>query len=137
MTTSTPTRTPIEIAQALHAAIEAGRFGEELAELFTDDATITEYPDLVKPAGAVMSRGELMAASRAGARLMARQFYDVHHAGQQGSTAILRLTWTGTVGQDIGRFTAGQRLTAHIAQFVTVRGARISALATYDCYEPF
>ena len=54
-----------------------------------------------------------------------------------GTRPILRLTWTGTVGADVGRFVAGQQLTAHIAQFITVRDGRISAIATYDCYEPF
>ena len=49
----------------------------------------------------------------------------------------MRLTWSGTVCADVGAFAAGQQLTAHIAQFITVRDGRISAIATYDCYEPF
>lgn len=129
--------TPIETAQTLHTAIELGRFGQELEDLFTEDATLTEYPNLVKPAGGTAGLAQLLAASRAGARLLSAQRYDVHHAAQYGNTAIMRLTWSGTVGADVGRFVAGQRLTAHIAQFLTVRGGRISAIATYDCYEPF
>ncbi len=99
--------------------------------------TVTEYPNLVKPTGGTAGPAEMLAASRAGARLLSAQRYDVHHAAQYGNTAILRLTWTGTVGDDIGAFRAGQQLTAHIAQFITVRHDRISAIATYDCYEPF
>ena len=129
--------TPIETAQALHTAIELGRFGQELEDLFTEDVIFTEYPNLVKPSGGSVGLREMLAASRAGARLLASQNYDVHHAAQHGNTAILRLTWTGTVGADVGRFAAGQQLTAHIAQFVTVRDGRISDIATYDCYEPF
>ena len=47
------------------------------------------------------------------------------------------LTSSGTVAADIGRFVPGQQPTAHIAQFITVRDGRISAIATYDCYAPF
>jgi ketosteroid isomerase-like protein len=127
----------IETAQALHNAIELGRVGQDLENLFTDDVCFIEYPNLVKPSGGTLGLRDMLASSRAGARLMASQRYDVHHVAQHGKTAILRLTWTGTVGVDVGRFTAGQQLTAHIAQFVTTRDGRISAIATYDCYEPF
>src|SRR5215213_10129335 len=128
---------PIETTQALHTAIELGRVGRELEDLFTTDATVTEYPNLVKPSGGTANLGQLLAASRAGSRLLSTQRYEVHHAAQHGNTAIMRLTWSGTVGADVGRFVAGQQLTAHIAQFITVRDGRISAIATYDCYEPF
>jgi ketosteroid isomerase-like protein len=127
----------IQTAQSLHTAIELGRVGQELEDLFTADVCFTEYPSLVKPSGGTLGLRDMLASSRAGARLMAVQRYDVHHVAEYGNTAILRLTWTGTVGADVGRFTAGQQLTAHIAQFVTVRDGRISAIATYDCYEPF
>ena len=127
----------IEIARNLHTAIELGRVGPELEDLFTDDVTVTEYPNLIKPSGGTAGRATMLAASRAGARLLSAQRYDVHHAAADGNTAILRLTWTGTVAADAGTFRAGQRLTAHIAQFITVRDGRISAIATYDCYEPF
>jgi len=127
----------VEIAQNLHTAIELGRVGPELEDLFTDDATVTEYPNLVKPSGGTADRATMLAASRAGARLLSAQRYDVHHAAASGNTAIMRLTWTGTVAADAGTFRAGQQLTAHIAQFITVRDGRISAIATYDCYEPF
>jgi|SRR5215207_4638716 len=128
---------PIETAQALHTAIELGRVGQELEGLFTYDVTVTEYPNLIKPSGGTAGLAKMLASSRAGARLLAAQRYDVHHSASYGNTAIMRLTWTGTVGADAGAFRAGQQLTAHIAQFMTVRNGRISAIATYDCYEPF
>jgi len=79
----------------------------------------------------------MLASSRAGSRLLSAQRYDVHHSAQYGNTAVMRLTWTGTVAADAGAFRSGQQLTAYIAQFITVRDGRISAIATYDCYEPF
>jgi ketosteroid isomerase-like protein len=127
----------LEIAHDLHSAIELGRVGTELEDLLTEDVTVTEYPNLVKPSGGTAGRATMLAASLAGARLLSAQRYDVHQAVEHGDTAILRLTWTGTVSADVGAFRAGQQLTAHIAQFITVRDGRISAIATYDCYEPF
>jgi ketosteroid isomerase-like protein len=50
---------------------------------------------------------------------------------------IARVTWSAEIGRDRGPFRAGQRLTAHLAQFITVREGRIIRLETYDCYEPF
>jgi hypothetical protein len=49
----------------------------------------------------------------------------------------VRVTWSGTVGIDAGGFTAGIRLVAHIAGFLTVRGGRVVEHTTYDCYKPF
>lgn len=128
---------PIETAQALHGALQAGYHSDELKGLLTDDVTFTEYPNLIKPAGATTGLSSILAASRAGARLLSTQLYDVHHAVASGNTAILRLTWSGTVRDAAGPFAAGQRLTAHIAQFMTVRNGRVAAIASYDCYEPF
>src|ERR687890_82085 len=56
---------PIETAQALHTAIELGRVGQELQDLFTADATVTEYPNLIKPAGAPPDLSQPLAASPA------------------------------------------------------------------------
>lgn len=128
---------PIDAALALHAALAAGRHGEQLRDLFAPDATATEYPNAISPGVAIRGLEEVLTASAAGAALLARQSFDVHSAIAVGDTAIIRLTWSAEVAREAGRFAAGQRLTAHIAQFVRVEGGRIAELATYDCYEPF
>lgn len=130
-------RSPIAIARALHMALEAGEHGEALRSLFTDDAVTLERPNLVKPAGATSQLDQMLRASTAGAGLLSKQRYSVHSALEQGSIAVLRLTWTGEIARDVGPFHAGQRLTAHIAQFVETRDGRIAHIETYDCYEPF
>jgi len=128
---------PIQAAQALHSALQAGHHSDELRNLLTDDVSFTEYPNLIKPMGGTTGLRDILAASRAGAQLLSSQLYDVHHTMEHGNTAVLRLTWTGIVRDAAGPFTAGQRLTAHIAQFVTVRDGRVAAISSYDCYEPF
>lgn len=128
---------PIDVVRALHAALEAGKHGDELRPLFTEDAVTLERPNLLKPFGARTELEGMMKASTAGAALLARQSYDVQSAIAHGSLVVVRLTWTGEIARDVGPFHKGQKLTAHIAQFVETRGDRIASIETFDCYEPF
>ena len=105
--------------------------------LFTEDAKTVERPNLIKPAGAVATLERMLAASAAGAELLARQSYAVHHELELGNLAVLRLTWTGVIRRSVGPFREGQELTAHIAQFIETRDGRIASIETFDCYEPF
>ena len=130
-------RRPIAIARALHYALEAGQHGEALRPLFTEDAVTIERPNRLKPTGATTDLEGMLAASSAGAALLASQRYEVHAATEDGATAILRLTWIGEIARAVGPFAAGQVLRAHIAQFVETRDGRIARIETYDCYEPF
>jgi ketosteroid isomerase-like protein len=129
--------TPITIARALHAALEAGRHGDDLRPLFTDDATTLEQPNLIRPAGATASLDQMLAASSAGAGLLSEQRYELVGAHEVDDVAVLRVRWTGVVAREIGPFHGGQELVAHIAQFVRTREGRIASIETYDCYEPF
>jgi ketosteroid isomerase-like protein len=129
-------KSAIDVARALHAALAAGKKGVELRDLFDEGATVLEHPNLVKPQGGTAGLDELLRQSESGANLLAEQRYEVHSAIEHGETAIVRLTWTGVIGRDIGRFRAGQVLTAHIAQFIETRHGRVSAIETFDCYEP-
>lgn len=128
---------PITIARALHAALEAGKHGEELRPFFTEDAVTIERPNLIKPAGARTELEGMLKASTAGASLLVQQSYDVHTAIEHGSLAVFTLTWTGEIARDVGSFRKGQKLTAHIAQFIETRGDRVARIETFDCFEPF
>ncbi|WP_394613348.1 nuclear transport factor 2 family protein [Lentzea sp. JNUCC 0626] len=121
---------PVDLATSLHRALEAGESGSALRRHFTADAVTVERPNLIKPHGARSPLEEMLANSKKGAGLLASQKYDVHSALTAGSTAILRLTWTGVLRD-------GRELVAHIAQFVDTRDGLISSIETYDCYEPF
>ena len=127
---------PIELTRRLYAVLEAGAL-HELDELFSPDATTVERPNLVRPLGATLTRAEILAGARSGASVMVRQRYDVHSEIRDGDLAIVRLTWTGEVGRDIGPFREGHVLTAHIAQFVETRDGRITKIETFDCFERF
>lgn len=129
--------TPITTARALHAALEAGANGEVLRALFTPYATTIEHPNAIKPQGGTATLDQMVSASIAGAQLLAQQHYELIDAIAHGNVAILRVLWTGTIAADVGPFRSGQELRAHIAQFITTEGDRISRIETFDCYEPF
>jgi hypothetical protein len=128
---------PVGVARSLHAALEVGRYGEELRDLFTPGAVTIEHPNLLKPRGARMTLEEMLAASAAGAGLLRSQRYAVQWSAAVGTTAVLTLTWTGVLARDAGPLRAGQELVAHIAQVVETEGDRIASIETFDCYEPF
>jgi ketosteroid isomerase-like protein len=129
--------TPLQIARALHRALEAGKSGAELRALFTDDARTVERPNLIKPAGSVATLERMLAAAASGADLLAQQSYTVQHEHELGNLAVLRLTWTGVIRRSVGPFREGQELKAHVAQFIETRDGRIASIETFDCYEPF
>ncbi len=131
------TTSPTAAILALHRSLEAGVAGEALRELFTPDARTLEHPNSLKPLGATSTLEQMTAASTLGAGLLAWQRYDIRDTIESGTTVVVRCTWTGEIAADAGPFHSGQRLTAHIAQFVDVRDGRIASIETYDCYEPF
>lgn len=129
-------KTSLEVARGLYAALEAGRYGAALLAFVHEDAEFIEYPNLITPKGAKRGSREMKESSERGAQLLAWQRYVVRDAIEQGDTAVVRLTWTAEIARSIGHFKAGQRLTAHLAQFIQCRDGRIVKLETYDCYEP-
>ena len=126
-----------EIVRSLYAAIERGEHGEAFAKIFTDDARTIEHPNRLKPNGAVAPRDVMIAHAQAGASILATQHFDVRSMLVAGDSVAVRLTWSGVMARDAGPLRAGQRLVAHVAQFIEVRDGRIASIETYDCYEPF
>ncbi len=130
-------RGPAETVTSFYAAIEAGDHGDGLVPYLHEDAVTIEQPNALVPNGRTSDRAGMLAASAAGATLLERQTYEVLHMVEQGDLVVTRLLWRGVIAVDAGPFSAGQVLTAHIAQFVRVDGGRITEIQTYDCYEPF
>lgn len=128
--------TPSDAVRRLYGALESGLKGDALRPYFTSDATTIERPNLIKPRGASAWLEQMLAASVAGAGLLAAQKYDVRSILEVGSLAIVRVTWTGTIARAVGSFREGQVLTAHIAQFVETRDGLVASIETFDCYEP-
>ncbi|MCA9519710.1 MAG: nuclear transport factor 2 family protein [Myxococcales bacterium] len=130
-------QTPTTVARALYAALEAGEHGHQLARFFTEDAITIEHPNRIKPRGGRADLPAMLAASNAGAGLLSEQRYDVRSCHDVGTMAVVRATWTGVIARDLGQFREGQRLVAHLAQFIDICDGRIARIETFDCYEPF
>lgn len=127
---------PADIVTRFYAAIASGEHGEALSPYLDDDARTVEHPNALVPSGRTSDRAAMLAASSAGASLLARQTYEIRDLVEFGDLVVARLVWRGVVAADAGPFTAGQELTAQIAQFVRVDDGRIVEIETYDCYEP-
>jgi ketosteroid isomerase-like protein len=78
----------------------------------------------------------MAAQAKTGAAILATQRYEVHDAIESPGAVAVRLTWTGVMARDVGLLRSGQVLTAHVAQFFTIRAGRIATIETYDCYQP-
>lgn len=109
----------------------------DLRAVVDPEAVVVEHPNAITPAGARRSLDETVQGFLAGKTLLAKQTFDIHELLVQGDRAAVRATWTGTIGVDRGPVSAGDRLVAQVAAFVTVRDGHVVAHETFDCYEPF
>jgi ketosteroid isomerase-like protein len=109
----------------------------DLVPLLDPELRVIEHPNALVPAGTDRDREQTLAGFRAGKALLAEQAFVLHEMLATADTVAVRATWSGVVARDIGGFTAGARLTAHVASFLTVRDGRIVGHETFDCYEPF
>lgn len=127
----------VAAALALPRALEAGVHGDALRHLYAETVVSIEHPNLISPRGSASDLDQIVAASTAGAALLASQRYDIRDVREVGDLVIFRYTWTGVIAEDRGPFRSGQELTARVAAFATITEGRISHFETYDCYEPF
>ena len=110
---------------------------DDLASVLHPDSTLVEHPNQVVPNGARRGLSETLAGFKAGRSLLSEQSFEIHELLADGDRAAVRAIWRGTVGQDIGPYTKGLEMTAHVAAFVTVRDGLVLEHETFDCYEPF
>lgn len=138
MTSTSPTTDVEDVVRRYYDVVgDLTRSEEELAALLHPAAVVVEHPNPVTPAGARRGVAESLAGFRAGRTLLSEQAFDVHEVIVTGERAAVRARWEGTVGRDAGPFAAGDRLTAHVAAFLTVRDGQVLGHETFDCYEPF
>ena len=126
------------VVQSYYAVVaDLSRREDDLAAILHPDATLVEHPNPVVPHGARRGVEEALSGFRAGRALLSEQSLEIQELIATGERAAVRARWDGTIGRDAGPFTAGTRLTAHMAAFLTVRDGRVLEHETFDCYEPF
>jgi ketosteroid isomerase-like protein len=121
----------------LYLAIGDGATGAELAAFWHPDAEQIEYPSVMRPHGHRRSLDEMLEGATLGRSIIRDQRYEVHTVVEEGDDVAVQLTWSATVGADLGTIPAGTPLVAHVAAFYRFREGLILRQSSYDCYEPF
>lgn len=118
-------------------ALEDGGTGAALAGFFTDDLIQIEHPNRLKPNGDRRDREAMKRDAGTGAKILARQRYDVVNALEEGDRVAIEVRWEGEMALDAGPLKAGTTLVVHSAMFFTFRDGRIASQRNFDCVEPF
>src|SRR3954447_16957975 len=85
---------------------------EELDGLLSPEVTMTERPNLLKPAGGTRNAAGVRAGVEAGKALLAWQSYEPRDHVAEADTVVTRMRWTGELAVDAGPWPAGTRLAA-------------------------
>lgn len=107
---------------------------EWLRDLLHPDVRVIEHPNALNPHGTRRNRDQALAAYAAGKQLLTSQEIDVHELIAVGARVAIRVTWRGTLAQDIGTLAAGAELSAEVAGFLSVVDGTIISHETFDCY---
>ena len=118
-------------------ALEEGETGAALAGFFTDDVVQIEHPNRLKPNGDRRDRTALNRDAGTGARILARQHYDIVTALVEGDRVAIEVRWEGEMAIDAGPLKAGTTVVVHSAMFFTFRDGWIASQRNFDCVEPF
>lgn len=126
---------PRAILQQFLTALEA-KDEASVAALVADDVARIEHPNRFCPPGRRQTKPDLIDGLRKGAGLLASERYEIEDCVVDGDRIAARLTWEAALAIPIGDQKAGDRLTADLALFVTVRDDRIVEIHNYDCFHP-
>jgi ketosteroid isomerase-like protein len=130
----------LDVALRLLKVLERGGDGPvmdaALGHLLADDVVIEEAPSRAQPHGARHGKAEALAQAARGRAAFTSQSYQVQNATAEADRVALEVRWSGTLAEARGELPAGATLRSRSAIFVDVRGGQISALRTYDCFEP-
>ena len=134
--------TPAEAANAAivrgyYAALAHGAPALDWEHWFAPDVIQEEFPNRLLPEGARRDLAALREAALRGQALMAEQNFTLLDVVASGDKVVVEAEWRGTVGRDIGPFTAGARLRTRFAQVLELRAGKIAALRNYDCFYPW
>lgn len=117
-------------------AIEDGEFSY-IAELFSSDATIEQFPNRIYPNGIRSAVSSMAAAFEKGRKLLSSQSYEIKNHVVNGDKVSLEVLWTGKLAISFGNLAAGSEMRAYSAMFFEFKDGRIVAQRNYDCFEPW
>jgi len=127
----------VEFARKYITALELGATGDALAQFFTPDIVQEEFPNRLTVRGATRNLNDLLVGAERGQRLMAKQRFEWLNHIASGSTVVVELQWSGTIGIDAGSMKKGDTMKARFAIVLEFRDGRIARQRNYDCFEPW
>jgi ketosteroid isomerase-like protein len=120
----------------LRAVSPMGAF-ETVADFFSPDAVLQEFPNRIAPQGRVRRAADLRAAYEQGRKILRSQTYKVQRILEAGDEAALELEWSEILAIPVMNLPAGSEMKAIVAMFLTFRDGKIISQRNYDCYPPF
>ena len=124
------------VHEYLQAVASMGPY-ETVADFYTADVTIQEFPNRISPHGRVARLGDARAAYERGREILKSQTYRVLRILEAGHELAVELEWTGTLAVPVMSLPTGSEMKAFVAMFLTFRDGKIAAQRNYDCYPPF
>jgi ketosteroid isomerase-like protein len=120
----------------LQAVASMGPY-ETVADFYTADVTIQEFPNRMAPHGRVRRLSDVRAAYEQGRQVLMSQTYRVQRILEAGNELAVELEWTGILAVPLMNLPAKSEMKAFVAMFLTFRDGKIAAQRNYDCYPPF
>jgi ketosteroid isomerase-like protein len=120
----------------LQAVASMGPY-ETVADFYTADVTIQEFPNRIAPHGRVRRLSDARAAYEQGRQVLMSQAYRVQRILEAGNELAVELEWTGILAVSLMNLPAKSEMKAFVAMFLTFRDGKIAAQRNYDCYPPF
>ena len=127
----------LAIARRYITALSSGAAADEVSRFYAQDVVQEEFPNRLLPNGARRDLAALKQARVRGQALLSAETFEVLGAVASGSQVAMELRWSGTIGSNLGPFTAGQVLRARFAIFLEFRDGLIVRQRNYDCFEPW
>jgi ketosteroid isomerase-like protein len=110
---------------------------ENVAEFYTPDVVIQEFPNRVAPNGRIRRAADLRVAYEQGRKILKSQAYDVQRIVEAGDEVAVELEWRGILAVPVMNLPAGSEMKAFVAMFLSFRDGKIASQRNYDCYPPF
>jgi ketosteroid isomerase-like protein len=124
------------VHQYLQAVASMGSF-ENVADFYSPNVVIEEFPNRIAPQGRFRRAAELRAAYEQGRQILQSQTYRVQRILEAGDEVAVELEWSGILAVPVMNLPAGREMKAFVAMFLTFRDGKIASQRNYDCYPPF
>jgi ketosteroid isomerase-like protein len=123
----------LAVARRYLQAVENGSV-DALRTHLTTDFVQREWPNPMSPQGASRNLPEVLQAAEQGREVVGDQVFQIATEAVDGDQVIMEVNWSATLLVDFPSATAGTRIRARMAIFLTIRDGKVCAQHNYDSY---